>query len=56
MFNLFKADPRKKLEKQHRALLEQARDLQRNGDIKEYAVVMASAEEVAARIDALDAH
>ena len=37
MFNFFKQDPLKKLDKQYRQLLEEARDLQRKGDINGYA-------------------
>ena len=50
MFGLFKKDPAKKLEKQHAALLEEAMNLQRGGDIKGYARKMAEAEEVERKI------
>lgn len=54
MFGLFESDPTKKLEAEYRRLLEEARDLQRRGDIKGFAASMARAEEVAKRIDALE--
>lgn len=53
MFGLFRRDPAKKLEAQHRQLLEQARDLQRKGDIQGFATLSAKAEEVAKKIEAL---
>lgn len=55
MFNLFKKDPIKKLEKEHARKLEEARDAQRNGKIPRYAEIMGEAEEIAQRIDALRA-
>ena len=55
MFGFFKkADPRKKLEKQYNKMLEDARDLQRGGDIKGYAKMMAEAEEIAKKIQDLN--
>ena len=51
MFGLFKKDPVKKLEKQYDKMLEEARDLQRSGDIKGYAKKMGEAEEIAKEID-----
>ena len=53
MFGLFRRDPLKKLEAEHRRLLEQARDLQRNGDIKGFAVMTGKADELARRIEQL---
>ncbi|MCK6692679.1 MAG: DUF6435 family protein [Thermoanaerobaculia bacterium] len=53
MFNLFKQDPLKKLDKQYRQLLEEARDLQRKGDIKGYAQKTAEAEAVAQEMERL---
>ena len=53
MFGFLKPDPVKKLEAEYRRLLEQARDLQRNGDIKGFAAKTALAEDVASRVDAL---
>ena len=53
MFGLFKKDPVKKLEKQYYAMLEKARDIQRSGDIKAYALIMAESEELWKQIEAL---
>lgn len=53
MFGLFKKDPVKKLEREYQALLEKARDIQRSGDIKHYSQIMAEAEEVWKKIEAL---
>lgn len=47
---LFRANPLKKLEKQYQALLLQARDLQRNGQINEAASRHAEAELLLVRI------
>lgn len=52
MFGLFKRDPAAKLEAEYKRLLEAARDLQRNGDIKGFAEMTARAEAVAKKIDA----
>lgn len=54
MFGLFKKkDPVAKLEKKYSQLLEEAMQLQRNGDIKGYAAKTAEAEAVADEIEAL---
>ncbi len=53
MFGLFRGDPLKKLEAEYRRLLEQARDLQRNGDVKGFAAMTARAQAVGQRIDEL---
>ena len=37
MFGLFKSDPKKKLDQQYKALLEQAMQAQRSGDIRKYS-------------------
>jgi len=55
MFNLFKKDPVAKLEKKHAALLKEAMNIQRSGDIKAYARKMGEAEEVAIEIEKLRA-
>ncbi|MEM9920125.1 MAG: DUF6435 family protein [Bacteroidota bacterium] len=55
MFGLFKKDPVKALEKEYKALLEKARDIQRSGDIKEYSRIMAQSEEVYKKIEKLRA-
>lgn len=51
MFNLFKKDPLKQLEKQYYAMLEKARDIQRSGDIKAYAKIMVESEELWAKME-----
>jgi hypothetical protein len=53
MFGLFKKDPIKKLEKQYLRLMEEARNIQRGGDIKAFAAKSAEAEEVAKEIERL---
>lgn len=53
MFGLFKKDPVKKLEQEYEALLKKGMDLQRGGDIKGYAEVIAKSEEVARKIETL---
>ncbi len=53
MFEFFKRDPARKLEKQYNALLEKARDVQRAGDIKEYARLMAESETIWEQIERL---
>ena len=53
MFNFFKQDPLKKLDKQYRQLLEAARDLQRKGDIKGFAQKTAEAEAVGEEMERL---
>ena len=53
MFGLFKRDPARKLEAEYRRLLEEARDLQRNGDIKGFAAKTAEAEAIGERLEAL---
>ena len=51
MFGLFRRDPVKKLEAELRRVLEQARDLQRNGDIKGFAATSERAQRLAEQID-----
>lgn len=53
MFNLFKKDPVKKLEKQYRQLMEEAMHIQRSGDIKAYSAKVAEAEDVLKQIEIL---
>lgn len=55
MFGFLKRDPVKKLEAEYHKLLEEARDLQRQGDIQAFAAKTAQAEDVARRIDELKA-
>lgn len=54
MFNLFKKDPVKKLEKQYQKLMEEAMYIQRSGDIKAYSAKVAEAEEVMKKIEAMN--
>ena len=51
MFSLFKKDPLKKLTTQYQKLMEEARDIQRSGDLKLYAKKIEEAEAVAKEID-----
>lgn len=53
MFGLFKNDPAKKLRKEYELLLEQARDIQRSGDLKAYARKLEEAERVWENIEKL---
>lgn len=52
MFGFLKRDPVKKLETEYFKLLEEARDLQRKGDIEGFASKTAEAEDLATRLDA----
>lgn len=53
MFGLFKGSEKKQLEKKYQKLLEEARDLQRKGDIKGYAIKSEEADKVAEKIQQL---
>ncbi|MBC6996760.1 DUF6435 family protein [Neolewinella lacunae] len=53
MFGLFKKDPVKALEKEHKQLMEEAMAIQRSGDLKSYAAKIAAAEAVMDKIVAL---
>lgn len=53
MFQLFQADPIKKLEKQYASKLEAARDAQRAGKMPLFATLTAEAEALGERLDAL---
>ncbi|MEX0810696.1 MAG: DUF6435 family protein [Chitinophagales bacterium] len=44
MFGFFKSDPIKKKQKEYDQLLEKARNVQRSGDIKGYAKIIAESE------------
>ena len=50
MFSLFSKNPSKKLEKEYRKVLKDARDIQRSGDLRLYATKMEEAEEIAKKI------
>lgn len=52
MFGFLRKDPKKVLEKMLARLLEEARDLQRKGDIPAFARKSAEAEEVGQQLDA----
>lgn len=54
MFGLFSGGERKKLEKKYQKLLEEARDLQRKGDITAFARKSEEAEKVADQISKLN--
>lgn len=53
MFGLFKKDPAKKLEKEYERLMERARDMQRSGDLRAYAVLIEESETILSKIEAL---
>ncbi len=53
MFGFFKKDPAAKLEKEYNALMEKARDVQRSGDLKAYAKMIAESEELWEKVEAL---
>ncbi len=55
MFSLFRKDPIKQLEKKYLQLMEEARDLQRSGDLKAFAKKIAESEEVQQKIEDLNA-
>lgn len=54
MFNIFKKDPRKKLQKEYEAIMEKAVEVQRSGDLKAYAKMISESEEILDKIKALD--
>ena len=54
MFSIFKSDPRKKLKKQHSAILEKAMHAQRNGDIKSYSQLTVEADTIYKQLQALE--
>jgi len=53
MFKFLKSDPKEKLNKEYLALLEQAMNAQRNGDIKTYSSLTEKAEKIKQEIDML---
>lgn len=53
MFSLFKKDPVAKLQKQHKAVLEQAMQAQRKGDIRLYSELTDKADSLIKSIDEL---
>ncbi|MGB0862952.1 MAG: DUF6435 family protein [Saprospiraceae bacterium] len=54
MFGLFKGGKIKKLEKAYKVKLEEARDFQRNGDLKAYAKALEASEEIYKKIEELE--
>lgn len=52
MFGLFKKNPTKQLEQEYAKLMEEARDIQRSGDLRAYARKLEEAEEVMKKIEA----
>ncbi len=53
MFGMFKSSPLKKWQKEHEALLTQAFQAQRNGDIRQYSMLTAEAEALREKIEEL---
>ena len=53
MFNFLKKDPTKELQKVINRKLEQARDVQRSGDIKAYALLMGEIDELQKKLEGL---
>ena len=53
MFGFLKADPKKKLDKEYKTLLEQAMQAQRNGDIRKYSELTELAEKKKKELDQL---
>jgi hypothetical protein len=54
MFNLFKADPQKKLQKAYEDKLSEAMKAQRNGDIRTYSALQEEAEAIYAKLENLN--
>ena len=54
MFGLFKKNPKKELQKRYEALLKKGMELQRGGDIKGYAAIMAQADDILKQIESLN--
>ncbi len=53
MFNLFKSNPQKKLQKAYEEKLTEAMQAQRNGDIRGYSTLQEEAEAIYAKLEAL---
>ena len=51
MFGFLKTDPQKKLDQEYKALLEQAMQAQRSGDIRKYSELTEMAEAKKAELD-----
>lgn len=54
MFQLFKGNPRKKLQKAYEQKLTQAMHAQRNGDIRSYSTLQEEAEKLYAELQELE--
>jgi hypothetical protein len=53
MFSLLKKDPIKELQKTINRKLAQARDVQRSGDIKAYALLMGEIDELQKKLESI---
>lgn len=53
MFNLFKKNPQKKLQKAYEEKLTEAMHAQRNGDIRGYSMLQEEAEAIYSKLEAL---
>jgi len=53
MFEFLKSDPIKKLESKRKKLLEEAKHIQRSGDLKLYEVNMAAIDQLEKELEAL---
>ena len=54
MFGLFKSNPKAKLEKEHKKLLQEAIELQRKGDIQGFALKTEEAEKIEKKLAEMD--
>lgn len=54
MFGLFKKDPIKKLEDEYQTLMTKAMNVQRNGDIKQYSLIMKEADVILKQINQIE--
>ncbi|BFM12853.1 hypothetical protein R50072_30060 [Simiduia litorea] len=54
MFKMFKLDPARKLAQQYQALLQQAMEAQRSGDIKRYSELTEAAEKIGVELENLE--
>lgn len=53
MFDLFKSNPQKKLQKAYEEKLTEAMQAQRNGDIRSYSALQGEAEAIYAKLEEL---
>ena len=54
MLSLFKKNPVDKLKNEYNAILEQAMNAQRNGDVRGYSELSVKADEVLTKIDEIE--